>query len=133
MYRRHYTQLSVASTPLSVLAIACVVYMGDERSTLPFPDALRALMEDRDVSFRKLAYLTGPHREKPYTAGYIGHLATGRTHPAPETMEVLAAAMDVRPEYFVEYRRHVAAERAADLAGTVGLDQVLKALAKLDA
>ena len=104
------------------------------RSDKPFVPALRDLMAERELSFRKLAYLTGQHRPdgKPLSLGYLSMLAAGERVPTPDNLETLARAAGARPEYFVEWREHVAAERARSLVERHGLDQVLKALDRLE-
>ena len=74
-------------------------------SSQPFPAALRRLKEDRRLSYRQLAYLTG------LSAGYLNHLSKGtRPMPPDEVLERIASALHVRPDYFMEYRfRHVVA------------------------
>lgn len=89
-------------------------------------------MEARDMSFRKLEIQTGRYRDKAYTAGYLNQLATGRTKISPDSIPVIANALGVDAEYFVEWRRHVAAQRAAELTQQIGLEKVMKALDRLD-
>lgn len=76
----------------------------------PFPQALRGLMDERRLSYRQLAYKT------KLSAGYLNHLTKGtRPVPSDEVIAVIAEALCVTPEYFLEYRlRQVARAVAAD-------------------
>lgn len=78
-------------------------------------------MEERGLSYRQLAYKT------KLSAGYLNHLTKGtRPTPADAIIEVIAAALYVKPEYFFEYRlRRVfeVLERSSDTA-----DQLYEAL-----
>lgn len=69
-------------------------------STLAFPEALRALMAQRKVSYRGLATRT------KLSAGYLNHLACGtRPVPADTVIKVIARALKVKQEHFFEYRQ----------------------------
>lgn len=66
----------------------------------PFPNALRRLLELRKMSYRRLATRTR------LSAGYLNHLACGtRTVPSNQVIKILAKALRVKPEYFLEYRQ----------------------------
>lgn len=123
-----YTESSRLSTLLVVSSRGRMT----GRSDKPFIPALRDLMEEREFSFRKLVRETGRYREGGYSLAYLSKLATGRDRPTAENMAVIARAMGADPTYFREYREHVAAERARELARRVGLDEVLAALEPLD-
>lgn len=70
-----------------------------------FPQALRGLMEERRLSYRQLAYKT------KLSAGYLNHLTKGtRPVPADGVIQILADALCVRPDYFLEYRLRKVAE-----------------------
>jgi transcriptional regulator with XRE-family HTH domain len=64
-----------------------------------FPIALKGLMEERHLSYRQLAYKT------KLSAGYLNHLTKGtRPVPADPVIAVIAEALCVEPDFFVEYR-----------------------------
>ncbi len=64
-----------------------------------FPDALKGLMEERHLSYRQLAYKT------KLSAGYLNHLTKGtRPVPSDPVIEVIAEALLVEPDFFVEFR-----------------------------
>ena len=64
-----------------------------------FPEALKRLMQERHLSYRQLAYKT------KLSAGYLNHLTKGtRPVPADNVLGVLAGALLVEPDFFVEYR-----------------------------
>lgn len=64
-----------------------------------FPDALKGLMDERHLSYRQLAYKT------KLSAGYLNHLTKGtRPVPADPVIAVIAEALCVQPDFFVEYR-----------------------------
>lgn len=94
--------------------------MSDDTVTVtdePFPTALRALMSDAGLTFRGLAAetrrLDGAGRGLSH--GHLGQLAGSHQHPSQRALELLAAALDVAPEHFLEYRlaqlRHALNER----------------------
>ena len=64
-----------------------------------FPAALKDLMEERRLSYRQLAYKT------KLSAGYLNHLTKGtRPVPADQVIAVIAEALHVAPDFFLEYR-----------------------------
>jgi len=64
-----------------------------------FPGALSRLMQQRDLSYRQLAYKTR------LSAGYLNHLTKGRRPvPADPVICTIATALHVDPDYFIEYR-----------------------------
>ncbi|HZL63700.1 MAG TPA: helix-turn-helix transcriptional regulator [Thermoleophilia bacterium] len=64
-----------------------------------FPEALKGLMEERHLSYRQLAYKT------KLSAGYLNHLTKGtRPVPADPVMAIIAEALCVEPDFFVEFR-----------------------------
>jgi transcriptional regulator with XRE-family HTH domain len=73
-------------------------------STKPFPQALRALLDARGLTHRELAERTRRVDGKGITRPYITLLANGRNTLSMRTMELLAGACGVQPEYFAEYR-----------------------------
>jgi transcriptional regulator with XRE-family HTH domain len=95
-------------------------------SDQPFGDALRALMAERELSYRGLAEATRRLDGKGMTHAHINMLANGHDKPSMRAMELIARACDVQPDYFAEYRL-AAAMRALDPA-EVGLEQALENL-----
>lgn len=70
-----------------------------------FPAALKGLMDERQLSYRQLAYKT------KLSAGYLNHLTKGtRPVPADPVIAVIAGALRVEPDFFVEYRLRQVAE-----------------------
>jgi transcriptional regulator with XRE-family HTH domain len=64
-----------------------------------FPAALKGLMDERQLSYRQLAYKT------KLSAGYLNHLTKGtRPVPADPVIAVIAEALRVEPDFFLEYR-----------------------------
>ena len=64
-----------------------------------FPDELKSLMQERHLSYRQLAYKT------QLSAGYLNHLTKGtRPVPADNVMRVIARALLVEPDFFIEFR-----------------------------
>jgi len=64
-----------------------------------FPVALKGLMDERQLSYRQLAYKT------KLSAGYLNHLTKGtRPVPADPVIAVIAEALHVEPDFFLEYR-----------------------------
>jgi transcriptional regulator with XRE-family HTH domain len=64
-----------------------------------FPTALKGLMDERQLSYRQLAYKT------KLSAGYLNHLTKGtRPVPADPVIAVIAEALRVEPDFFLEFR-----------------------------
>jgi transcriptional regulator with XRE-family HTH domain len=95
-------------------------------STEPFGDALRALMEQRGLSYRGLAHAIRGFDEKGMTHAHLNMLANGHDKPSMRAMELIARACSVPPEYFAEYRL-ATAMRELD-PNVVGLEQALENL-----
>jgi transcriptional regulator with XRE-family HTH domain len=95
-------------------------------STKPFGDSLRALMDARSLTYRGLAEATRKLDGKGITHAHINMLANGHDKPSMRAMELIAAACEVDPDYFAEYRL-AAAMRELDPA-EVGLEQALENL-----
>lgn len=88
----------------------------------PFAVAVRELLEEQGISQRELS-------KRTQKQGW-GHLSTvnfivrGDVKPSIRAMEQIAKALQVRPEYFAEYR--LAKARNALDPAVVGLDTALK-------
>jgi transcriptional regulator with XRE-family HTH domain len=95
-------------------------------STKPFGEALRTLMDERSLTYRGLAEATRKLDGKGITHAHINMLANGHDKPSMRAMELIAAACDIDPDYFAEYRL-AAAMRELDPA-EVGLEQALENL-----
>ena len=95
-------------------------------STEPFGEALRALMDDRGLSYRGLADATRRLDGRGMTHAHINMLAKGHDKPSMRAMELLAQACGVDPEYFAEYRLAVAMRELDPTE--VGLEQALENL-----
>jgi transcriptional regulator with XRE-family HTH domain len=98
------------------------------QSDQQFGAALRALMEPRGLSYRKLADETRRLDGRGMTHAHINMLANGRDKPSTRAMELIAQVCEVEPEYFAEYRLAMAM-RDLD-PNQVGLE---RALANLNA
>ena len=95
-------------------------------STKPFGESLRALMDERALTYRGLAEATRKLDGKGITHAHINMLANGHDKPSMRAMELIAAVCEVDPRYFAEYRL-AAAMRELDPT-EVGLEQALKNL-----
>jgi transcriptional regulator with XRE-family HTH domain len=72
----------------------------------PFGLTIERLMADTNVTYRGLAAKT------QLSAGYLNHLVHGnRPVPSKDVVERLAAALEVEPEHFREYRLLVITDR----------------------
>ena len=75
-------------------------------STEAFGPTVERLRDDTGTTYRGLAELTG------LSAGYLNHLVHGnRPVPSKAVVERLAAALNVEPEHFREYRLRVITDR----------------------
>jgi transcriptional regulator with XRE-family HTH domain len=95
-------------------------------STQPFGKALRALMSDRGLSYRRLAEAIRELDDKGITHAHLNMLANGHDKPSVRAMKLIARACDVSPDYFAEYRLAMAM-RELD-PSVVGLEQALENL-----
>lgn len=87
----------------------------------PFGPAVERLMNETGVTYRALAAKTG------LSAGYLNHLVHGnRPVPSNDVVRTLAAALDVEPEHFREYRVRVITERLEKMPELV--DRLFKRL-----
>ena len=72
----------------------------------PITVALKALMRERHLTFRALADLT--HAQdvggRGVTYAYLCGLTSGREHPSRRSLELIAATLELEPDYFPEYR-----------------------------
>ena len=83
-------------------------------------------MDERSLTYRGLAEATRKLDGKGITHAHINMLANGHDKPSMRAMELIAAACEVDPHYFAEYRL-AAAMRELDPA-EVGLEQALENL-----
>jgi transcriptional regulator with XRE-family HTH domain len=76
------------------------VFADGELSAQRYSVALSELLSARGLSYRQLAYKTG------LSAGYLNHLANGtRAAPAEQVLRLIARALHVEPEFFLEHRQ----------------------------
>lgn len=98
----------------------------------PFPEALSDLLAQQDVSLRELSRRTVEHQDwgRPST---LSLLLRGEMPPTFEAMEKIAAALQVSPRYFAEYRleetRRRLDPRFASLDEALALDTAVRKLA----
>ena len=79
-----------------------------------FGPTVERLMGDTGTTYRALASKTG------LSAGYLNHLVHGnRPVPSNDVVEALAAALNVEPEHFREYRLRVITERLESMPDLV--------------
>jgi transcriptional regulator with XRE-family HTH domain len=84
---------------MSVMQCPVNQIMRNRFSRERFPDALKGLMQERHLSYRQLAYKT------QLSAGYLNHLTKGtRPVPADNVIRVIARALLVEPDFFLEFR-----------------------------
>lgn len=87
-----------------------------------FGATVEALMNEIGVTYRELAARTG------LSAGYLNHLVHGnRPVPSNDVVKTLAAALDVDPEHFREYRLRAITERLEAMPELI--DRLYKRLA----
>jgi transcriptional regulator with XRE-family HTH domain len=71
-----------------------------------FGPTVERLMLETGTTYRELAGRAG------VSAGYVNHIVHGnRPLPANDLIEAIAKALDVEPDYFLEYRLRRIAER----------------------
>lgn len=106
-----------ATSPGATLAAVAPLAPSDR----PLAQVLAALMSERQLSYRALANAT--RRADPVgeglTHGHLANLVAGRARPSMRALELLAAALELPPSHFAEYRladlRRQVDERAVGL------------------
>ena len=83
-------------------------------------------MDERALTYRGLAEATRKLDGKGITHAHINMLANGHDKPSMRAMELIAAACEIDPDYFAEYRL-AAAMRELD-PSEVGLERALENL-----
>jgi transcriptional regulator with XRE-family HTH domain len=108
-------------------------------STREFGAALSDLRAALGMSLDEFARELSRHHPagKSWSKTFVNQLELGnQALVKPESMVALAEAAarvaGIEPTYFREYREHLAARRAAQLARKIGLDEVLAVLDQLD-
>jgi transcriptional regulator with XRE-family HTH domain len=87
-----------------------------------FGPTIEALMTETGTTYRSLAEKT------ELSAGYLNHIVHGnRPVPSNEVIGRLAAALDVEPEHFLEYRVRVITEKLETMPDLI--DRLYKRLA----
>lgn len=114
-----------------------LVPLRHERSPDPFRIALVELKESTGLGWADFARKVSAQGVGEWSSAYLNGLAIGRrAAPGGEALltliDALARAGGVKPAYFREYREHTAAQRAAELARVIGLDEVLAVLDELE-
>lgn len=110
-----------------------MVAAGDAPNQEPVTVVLRQLLDERGATLRGIASRTRELDEtgKGMNHTYISAVLNGRESPSPRSLELIARALDISPEFFIEYRIEklreainprvvgieVAARRFADLSG----------------
>ena len=95
-------------------------------NTKPFGESLRALMDERGLTYRGLAEEIRELDGKGITHAHLNMLANGHDKPSMRVMELIARACSISPDYFAEYRLAMAM-RELD-PSVVGLEQALENL-----
>lgn len=106
-----------------------------QRTKAPFSEAVKALMEMRNLSYERLSKATklADDTGKGLSSGYIHLLANDKRNPTPQNMQLLAAALRVEPTHFAEYRQYLAAREARILEAEYGLDAIISHLQNFEA
>ena len=92
-------------------------------SDQPFGEALRELMQERGLTYRRLADAIRAVDPKGISHAHINMLANGHDKPSMRAMELIAQACDIDPNYFAEYRLALAMRQLDP--NEVGLEQAL--------
>ncbi len=82
-------------------------YMPGDRTYKNFPEALREMMKIRGFSFPKLAREIG----RQLSTTYLHNLASGKSKPTKENINVISKGLKIEPLYFKEYREYAAKDK----------------------
>ena len=72
--------------------------MTERHTVKPFPSALAELMREHNIDQPRLAALAGLSQSS------ISRYLDSRRKPEPASMEGIASAFEISPDYFLEYR-----------------------------
>ena len=78
----------------------------DIRSDQPITVTLKALMQERGLTYRGLAALTRARDPtgRGVTYAYLCGVSSGREHPSRRSLELIASSLALNPTAFPEYR-----------------------------
>lgn len=77
------------------------VNIKNEYTDKDFGDALKELMEQRDITYRKLAYICKDELSIPF----LQQIATKKVLPPKDKfIKIIAEALNIKPDYFKEFR-----------------------------
>jgi len=76
-----------------------------------FPEALREILEEREISYPKLARFTKERAHRSLSKTMLNLLARGEEPVNKEQIEIISAALKIDPTYFKEYREFMAYEK----------------------
>ena len=110
-----------------------MVAAGDAPNQEPITVVLRRLLDERGATLRGIASRTRALDEsgRGMNHTYISAVLNGRESPSPRSLELIARALEISPEFFIEYRMgklreainprvvgfEAAARRYADVSG----------------
>ena len=95
----------------------------------PFAQWLDEALDERDISQRELARIT--RRQSDWgSSTTLSHIITGILPPSLEALEVIARALEVKPEIIPEYR--MAVLRRDLNPERVGFQRALRTLQRLE-
>jgi transcriptional regulator with XRE-family HTH domain len=97
-------------------------------TSVPFEARFAELRKARGVSLRRVAQRTKEidTTGKGLSPSYLGALATGTQPPSSQALQLIAEALDVSPNTFVEYR--LASVRAAFDERQIGVAEAARHL-----
>lgn len=105
-----------------------------ERTEKDFPEALRDLMAEFNISFPVFERLTKERAHRKLSRTMLNNLALGYDKVNKEQIEIISAALLVDPTYFKEYREFLADEKIREnpkLADALLVDNIRAATARL--
>lgn len=73
-----------------------------KKSSKPFSESVRELLDEAEISQRELIRRTRRHGWG--STGTISFLMTDEMPPTQQAMEAIARALEVKPEHFAEWR-----------------------------
>lgn len=80
--------------------------MTSTHSSDPITLTLKPLMDERRLTYRRLAELTreADPEDRGVTYAYLAGVVSGREHPSPRALELIASSLDIDATFFAEYR-----------------------------
>lgn len=103
------------------------------RTKKQFYLAFSDILEESGMSLRQLEKITKriDNKGNGISHGHIGLLLKKKRAPTPAVIELLSRSLNINPEYFLEWREHIAQQQALRAVDLLDFDTVMDTLDEL--